>query len=41
MIDAASERNRSATVFGGPDLLGRHIVRALVSNGWRVRVAVR
>ena len=41
MTDAASERNRLATVFGGSGFLGRHIVRALVSKGWRVRVAVR
>ena len=41
MTDAASEHNRLATVFGGSGFLGRHIVRALVSKGWRVRVAVR
>ncbi len=41
MTDAANERNRLATVFGGSGFLGRHIVRALVSKGWRVRVAVR
>ena len=41
MTEATREANRLATVFGGSGFLGRYIVRALVEEGWRIRVAVR
>lgn len=30
-----------ATIFGGSGFIGRHIVKRLAAEGWRVRVAVR
>ena len=41
MTEAAREANRLATVFGGSGFLGRYVVRTLVEQGWRIRVAVR
>ena len=33
--------SKLVTVFGGSGFVGRHIVRALANDGWRIRVAVR
>lgn len=34
-------QDRIVTVFGGSGFIGRHLVRALANEGWRVRVATR
>ena len=32
---------RQITIFGGSGFLGRHTVRALAKQGWRIKVATR
>ncbi|PZN99677.1 MAG: complex I NDUFA9 subunit family protein [Hyphomicrobiales bacterium] len=40
-IDLSLPSQQLVTVFGGSGFVGRHVVRALVKRGYRVRVAVR
>jgi uncharacterized protein YbjT (DUF2867 family) len=41
MADDVARSDRLVTVFGGSGFVGRHVVRALARQDWRIRVAVR
>ena len=41
MSDELIKTGRIVTVFGGSGFVGRHVVRALAKQGWRIRVACR
>jgi len=41
MSDTLVKTGRIVTVFGGSGFVGRHVVRALAKDGWRIRVATR
>lgn len=41
MVESNDRSGRLVTVFGGSGFVGRHVVRALARDGWRIRVASR
>ncbi len=41
MRETSDRTGRLVTVFGGSGFIGRHVVRALAKDGWRIRVACR
>ena len=41
MLDNHDKTGRLVTIFGGSGFIGRHVVRALAREGWRIRVACR
>ena len=41
MNDQPNQSRGIITVFGGSGFVGRHVVRALAKDGWRIRVATR
>lgn len=41
MVEVNDTSTRLVTIFGGTGFVGRHVVRALARQGWRIRVASR